>query len=91
MLETEFGFAMASINDVAKLVENALQSGNDKLLNDLFNDLSKALPSTYLTGEEISAQVGIKTVYREFSTQRHTSRRQRGTVQKGGNGRIILL
>lgn len=72
---------MASINDVAKLVENALQSGNDKLLNDLFNDLSKALPSTYLTGEEISAQVG-KTVYRDIDAETYIPKTARDSAER---------
>ena len=49
-----------AINDLTKLLENALPSGNDELLETVFSDLSKKLdlPSLYLTGEEISAQVG---------------------------------
>ena len=60
---------MAS-NDVTKLVENALQSGNDELLERVFSDLSKKLdlPSLYLTGEEISAQVG-KTLFRDLDAE----------------------
>ena len=62
---------MAS-NDATKLVENALQSGNDELLETVFSDLSKKLdlPSLYLTGEEISAQVG-KSVFRDLDAEEY--------------------
>ena len=57
---------MASINDVAKLVEDALQSRNNELLSTLFSDLSKTLEKVlYVSNVEILARVG-KAVFRDI-------------------------
>ena len=72
---------MAS-NDVTKLVENALQSGNVELLETLFSALSKTLElRSYQTGEEIAAQVG-KTLYRDVDAEAY--------IRTHGNNIVLL-